>query len=104
MEGQSLERLERIVRNLPLTKVQYRVAHSPYSEIRFAYGRDAEGTYHGIWAVDAPVPMARGPIEFVKGVTLAQVRATLVGNAEWFLKECHRRGMLNSDLHFSKPR
>ena len=101
MEGTVLERAELVVRSLPILKPQFRRTESPLGEILFAYGKDAEGTYHGVWGVDQPIPTMR-VLEFKPGITVDQVKKDLITNAEWWLEECDKRGLLRSDAKFGK--
>ncbi len=101
MEGTVLDRAELVVRSLPITKPQYRRIESDLGEILFAYGKDGDGVYHGVWGVDQPIPTMR-ILMFRPGVTVAQVRRDLITNAEWWLEECNKRGLLRSGASFGK--
>lgn len=99
MEGTVLERAERFVRNLPITKIQFRRTETDLGPIYLAYGKDGEGVYHGVWVVEEPSFILR-TLTFNPGVTVAQVRASLIANADWFLKECDKRGLVRSGASF----
>ena len=101
MEGKALARAERIVRNLPISKIQYRRTECAHGEILFAYGKDGDGRYWGAWIIDQPTFIMR-PIEFAKGVTSRQVQQSLIANAEWFLDEADRKGLLRTGASFGK--
>lgn len=101
MEGKVLERAERIVRGLPISNIKFCRQKSDHSEILYAYGKSGDGTYFGAWVVAEPTFVLR-PMEFHKGVTAKQVRAALVTNAEWWLEELAKRGLMRSGAKFGK--
>jgi hypothetical protein len=101
MEGTVLERAERIVRGLPISNIKFCRTESQHCEILYAYGKSGEGNYFGAWVVAEPTFVLR-PMEFHKGVTSKQVRQALVTNAEWWLDECAKRGLVRSGAVFGK--
>lgn len=102
MDGRALEILERIARNLPVKPKSLRFCRytSDIGEIYYAYGKDINGVYHGVWG-------SRGtaqPIEFRKrykvgekwhSVTEKIVQAVLIDAAQWFLQKAQSKGLLS---------
>jgi hypothetical protein len=103
--GTPLDALERVARNLPVSgKLKFRFVDTVKGRIRFAYGEDGDGCYHGVWAVDDTTgsPLMARPIEFKPGNTEKAVVQELVTDATFILNDLDRRGMTDPDWWRSK--
>ncbi len=93
MDNQALEKLERILRNLPITKPKMERVEGEFGVIYFGYGEAADGTPHGCWGY-----MGYGrPIEFVKGTSEELVKRALVDDAAGFVALCQEKGLLDGN-------
>lgn len=100
-EAEVMRRAERVIRNMPISNIQFRRTACKYGRILYAYGKTGEGRYMGAWVIDQPTFVMR-PIEFTERATLKQVTMTLVNNAAWFLQECAGRGLLRAGARFGE--
>ena len=87
--------VERVVRNLPITKPEFLFLETDLGPLYIALGRDGFGKYHGVWA------FTRGPgvmqtIEFAPNQSKTLVVKELVSVGYDMLNEMHVRGMLDS--------
>ena len=92
MTTAELEKLERILRNMPVTSaIELGTADSEHGRIYMAWGTDAMGVYHGIWG-------ARGfaiPLEFFPEVRNPNtVRDSLLTHAAEILSGLATEGLL----------
>ena len=91
MNTESLIKLERIARNLPITDVVMERTEFEHGEIFLAYGQDGNGQYHGVWGCR----QWGRPVEFAKGVTEKQVKQALVDDAVDFVALSVEKGLVH---------
>lgn len=99
MKPESLEILERIARNLPVSSVTLERSDCRWGEIYLAYGVDAYGVPHGVWGCEHGIPgFPEGQtLEFVKGLGKQQIRQALVDSASDYLALCAEKGLVNGN-------
>ncbi len=91
MDNTALEKLERILRNLPITNPRMERVEGEFGVIYFGYGEAADGTPHGVWG---SLDYGR-TLEFEKGTSVDLVKQALVDDALGFIALCHEKGLLN---------
>jgi len=89
MEGITLERLERLARNMPVKKLAMHSVESEQGVIYFAYGTDVHGNIHGIWG---HCDVAR-TVQFYAGTSIEHVRQVLVDNAAQWKEGLIQKGL-----------
>ena len=89
MEGVTLERLERMARNMPVGKLVMHSIDSELGVIYFAYGYDVHGKIHGIWG---HCDIGR-TLEFKKDTDIETVRQVLVNDAVGHIEQLIRKGL-----------
>ncbi len=91
MEGVTLERLERMARNMPVEKLAMHSIESQQGVIYFAYGADGEGKIHGIWGHRE---IGR-TLEFKKDTSIDTVRQVLVKDAAGHIEQLIEKGLMS---------
>lgn len=100
-----LETLERIIRNLPISgKTTWRYIDTDMGRIRFAYGKAADGKFHGVWALDdsTGTPKVCRTLEFTKENTGPMVAAHLAKEGLEILVALSARSMNRAEWWDSK--
>lgn len=92
-KSEPLEIVERVVRNLPITKPEFLFVETDCGPLYLALGLDGTGAYHGVWAFTRGPGMAR-PIHFAKNQLRSLVIKELTTDGYQMLSEMHHRGML----------
>lgn len=91
MEQESLVRLERIARNLPIGRLSMCRMDSSTGEIFFAYGRANDGVIHGVWGCR---DIGR-TLEFKKGTKIKEVKQVLVNDAAGHIGQLIDKGLMS---------
>lgn len=90
----ALEKVERIVRNLPIVGIEYLKTKTEHGWLYIAFGREAvEDVYHGIYAFDRGPGIAQ-TMEFKKGTSRDDVMKALEAQGFWLLDEMNKRQLL----------
>lgn len=92
-KSEPLEIVERVVRNLPITKPEFLFVETACGPLYIAIGLDGNNQYHGVWAFTRGIGMAR-PIHFAKNQLRSLVIKELIQDGYMMLSEMHGRGML----------
>lgn len=92
-KSEPLDIVQRVVRNLPITKPEYLFIETDCGPLYIAIGQDGHGAYHGVWAFTRGPGMAR-PIQFAPNQLRSLVIKELLTDGYQMLSEMHHRGML----------
>ena len=88
-----LEIVERVVRNLPITKPEFLFVETDLGPLYIALGKDGFGRYHGVWAFTRGIGCAQ-PVEYAPNQMRSLVIKDLTATGYAMLSEMHRHGML----------
>ena len=91
MEGVSLQRLERMARNMPVKKLAMHSIEDRQGVIYFAYGEASNGAIHGIWGYR---DIGR-TVEFKKDTSIETVKQLLVNDAVGHIEQLIEKGLLS---------
>lgn len=95
-----LEIVERVVRNLPITKPEFLSFDTDIGPVYVALGKDGFGRFHGVWAFTRGIGMAQ-PLEFAPNQMRSLVIKELFNSGYAMMSELHQRGML-ADHYFRR--
>jgi hypothetical protein len=93
-KSEPLAIVERVVRNLPITKPEFLFVETDCGPLYIALGKDGFGAYHGVWAFTRGPGIAR-TISFAKNQLRTLVIKELLTDGYQMLNEMHGRGMLD---------
>ena len=93
-----LEKVERIVRNLPIVGIEYLKTKTEHGWLYIAFGKEGvEDVYHGAWAfLRSPAMMQT--MQFKKGTSRDDVIKALEGQGMWLLDELAKRKLMTEGI------
>lgn len=97
----TLAKVERIVRNLPVTGIEYNYLDTKSGRVYAAAGRDSTDRYHGVWAFVRDPAMAQ-VVVFEPGQVKSLVFKELFEQGCQALVEMDARGLLRDGIKFTQ--
>ncbi len=97
METRSVDGLERVARNLPVKSLTMDRVETKYGPVRFGYGQDGAGIFHGIYAVQLGEKDIARTLEFKPDTKEGDVQVMLLMEGGSLLKHFYEDTPMNGD-------